>query len=326
MLSQENQFNMSQPAWRSACHDLVEIEIGRLIQEHVYVMAEDKNYVVLRAMADQIPHTLYEIGRLRELTAMTQGDESAGRIVDLDHFDLYYIHMVVWNKNRREVAGACRLGQMDIILKRFGPGGLYTGRAFRYSPLFQQETGPALEIGKIFIRPEYSRRYTPVSVLWKGIGHFLSYNPRYRILVSLLSMSKRYSPLSRRIVMSYLKKNNFAPKAARLIEPVVSEPHKKSGGRANVVKTRLKDLKALTSLISELERDGKGIPNDLRHFVKVGGKLIGFGGHPSSKDVYCGLVLVDVAKCGRTVLNRCMGRAGVERFFDYHGSKEDRAA
>jgi len=326
MLSQENQSGISEPVWRSACHDLVEIEIGRLIQEHIYVMAEDRDYVVLRAMADQIPHTLYEIGRLREASAVERGDEGAGRIVDLDHFDLYYVHMVVWNKKRREVAGACRLGQMDIILKRFGNSGLYTGRIFRYSPLFQQETGPALEIGKVFVRPEYWRLYTPASLLWKGIGRFLSYNPRYRVLVGLLSMSKQYSALSRRIVMSFLKKNSFAPEAAGLVEPVASQPRSTAGGGTGVARTRLKSLKALTRLISEIERDGKGIPRDLRHFLKAGGKFIGFGGHPSSRDVYCGLVLVDVARRGKGVLNHCMGKSGVERFFDGHGSSADRAA
>jgi len=326
MLSGENQSMMSQRAWRSACHDLVETEIGRLIQEHIYVMAEDRDYVVLRAMADQIPHTLYEIGRLRELTAVERGDEGTGRIVDLDHFDLYYIHMIVWNKKIREVAGACRLGQMDIILKRFGTGGLSTGRVFRYSPLFQQEAGPALEIGKVFIRPEYRRLYTPTSLLWRGIGNFLSYNPRYRILVGLLSVDKRYSALSRRIVMSFLRKNYFAPKTARLVESIVPQPRSKKGGEPGVARTRLRSLKALTNLISEIERDGKETPHDLRHFVKAGGKLIGFGGHPSAEDVCCGLVFLDVAKCGRGALNHCMGKSGVERFLDYHGSREDRAA
>jgi len=326
MLSGEDQSMVSPRAWRSACHDLVEIEIGRLIQEHIYVMAEDRDYVVLRATADQVPHALYEIGRLREMAAVEREDESAGRIVDLDHFDLYYIHMIVWNKEKREVAGACRLGQMDIILKRFGNGGLHTGGVFRYSPLFQQEIGPALELGKVFIRPEYRRLYTPVSLLWKGVGHFLSYNPRYRNLVGLLSMNKRYSAPSRRITMSFLKKNSFAPKPARLVESIVSQPRSKSGGGTGVVRTRLRSLRALSNLISEIEGDGKGIPHDLRHFVRAGGKLIGFGGHPSGKDVYCGLVLLDIAKCDRGALNHCMGKSGVERFLDYQGSREDRAA
>ena len=326
MFSEEKRSKMSKTVWQSACHDLVEIEIGQLIHERVYVMAENEEYLVLRAMADRIPHTLYEIGRLRELTSVEKGEGGAGRTVDLDHFDLYYIHLIVWNKKKREIVGSCRVGQADIILKRYGMSGLYTGAMFRYSLMFQQEIGPALEIGKVFIRPEYWRRSTPISLLWRGVGHFLSYNPRYKVLVGLCSISNRYSSLSRQIMMSFLKKNSYAPKAARFVEPVLPEPCTTSGEGNETVKTRLKDIKALTKLISEIEADGKRIPYDLKHFIKLGGKLIGFGGDPSLKNAFCGLVLVDLTKCSRGVLNHCMGKSGVEGFFDYHGGREDRAA
>ena len=210
MLSEKQEYEISKTAWQSACHDLVEIEIGRLIHEHVYVLAENEDYVVLRAMADQIPRALYEIGRLRELTALKRGEEGTGRAVDLDHFDLYYIHIVVWNKKRREIAGSCRVGQADIILKRYGVCGLYTGAMFRYASTFPLEVGAALEIGKVFVRPEYLRRYAPISLMLKGVGHFLSYNPRYKVLVGLCSVSNRYSPLSRQIMTSFLKRNSYA--------------------------------------------------------------------------------------------------------------------
>ena len=314
------------PVWQSACHDLVEVEIGRLVQEHVYVMAENEDYVVIRAMADQIPYALYEIGRLREITAVERRAEGTGRIVDLDHFDLYYIHIVVWNRKRREIAASCRLGQMDIILKRFGMNGLHSGTVFRYSPLFQQEIGPALEIGKVFVRPEYGHQYMPVSILWRAVGRFLSYNPHYRMLVGLFFMSERYSSLSHRAVASFLKMSCFAPGIARLVEPIASGPRRGRVGGARVMRTPLKDLAALTNLISEIEPDGKGIPDDIRHFVKSGGKLIGFGGHPSSKNACFGLVLLDLARCSRGVLNHCMGGPGLERFFDHHEVRKDRAA
>ena len=88
----------------------------------------------------------------------------------------------------------------------------------------------------------------------------------------------------------------------------------------------MKDIKALSKLVSEIETDGKGIPYDLKHYIKVGGKLIGLGGDPSPKNAFCGLVLMDLTKCSRAVLNHCMSKSGVERFFDYHGGREDRAA
>jgi hypothetical protein len=146
------------------------------------------------------------------------------------------------------------------------------------------------------------------------------------MLVGLFSMSKLYSSLSHRVVASFLKKNCSAPAIARLVEPIAPELRSGRVGGTKAIRTRSKDLTALTNLISEIEPDNKGIPNDLKHFLKAGGKLIGFGGHPSRKNTCFGLVLLDLAGCSRGALNHCMGGPGLRRFFDHHGGREDRAA
>jgi hypothetical protein len=165
------------------CQGVIRAEVEHLAYEHVLV--ENERYMAVTAWAGQIPSALYEVGRLREL-AFREAEKGTGRKVDLDQFDLYYLHVLIWSKERREIAGACRIGQVDIVLKRYGREGLYTGNLFAYSPAFVRREGPTLEISKAFIRGEYRRQIAPVSLLCRGIGQFISRNPHYRDLIGFV--------------------------------------------------------------------------------------------------------------------------------------------
>ena len=314
-----------EPVITPAGNSLVEGELGHLAHEHMHVMAENEEYVVLKARADQIPNTLYEIGRLRA-AAFSERGKGRHKEQDLDPFDLYYLHVVVWNKKKREIAGGCRIGQVDIILKRFGHSGLCTGAMFTYSPLFLQEIGPALEIDKVYTRAGYGPGVSLISALWKGIGYFISYNPHYKALISAVSLSGAYSPLSRGLIVSFLKKNSYAPKEARLVEPLAPVAGVNPITRLAAPKTHPRNVNVLSKLVGDIEADGKGIPRALEHYVGLGGKLIGVKDDRSSRKSLTLLVLLDLSRCSRSALNHCMGKSGKERYFDYHGGSRDRAA
>ena len=64
---------------------------------------------------------------------------------DLDRFDAYYQHLVLWSKADRRLAGAYRLAITTDVLPRFGTGGLYTSTLFRFKPGFF-EPRPALDM------------------------------------------------------------------------------------------------------------------------------------------------------------------------------------
>ena len=62
------------------------------------------------AEAQKIPATLKEIGRLREV-AFREVGEGSGKSSDIDQYDDYYLHFVLWNKKTTEVVGAYRIGK-----------------------------------------------------------------------------------------------------------------------------------------------------------------------------------------------------------------------
>ncbi|MEI9814499.1 MAG: GNAT family N-acetyltransferase [Acidobacteriota bacterium] len=96
--------------------------------------------------AEHMPNVLREIGRLREITFRAVG-EGTGRALDLDRFDWYYLHLFVWNARKQEIAGAYRLQGSDQTVD------LYTRTLFQYEDRFLKAMGPALELGRSFIRP-----------------------------------------------------------------------------------------------------------------------------------------------------------------------------
>ena len=67
----------------------------------------------------QAPRIVREIGRLREITFRATG-EGTGKPRDLDRFDAYYTHLVLWNEERQEIAGAYRICNVQSVLHRYG--------------------------------------------------------------------------------------------------------------------------------------------------------------------------------------------------------------
>ena len=95
------------------------------------------------AQAAQIPQTLREIGRLRELTFRAVG-EGTGAAEDLDSHDEYYEHLFLWHAQSRAVVGAYRIGRIDEIRARYGNQGLYLNSLFEFREPFFALLGPAL--------------------------------------------------------------------------------------------------------------------------------------------------------------------------------------
>jgi len=180
-------------------------EIGALPAE--CVLEETKDFAVCLAASGQIPLALQEIGRLREITFRAAG-EGTGKPRDLDRFDGYYLHLFLWNKEKREIAGAYRLGEVQKIVARFGPKGLYTESLFRFQWGFLRRLGPAIELGRSFIRPEYQKQFAPLLLLWKGIGAFVARNPECSTMIGAVSVSNQYSQASRELIARYFEKQN----------------------------------------------------------------------------------------------------------------------
>jgi putative hemolysin len=297
--------------------ELLAEEMNRLATDRC--LAENGELAVYLAKADEIPQTLRELGRLREVTFRGAG-EGTGNSLDLDRFDHYYWHILLWHRTRRELVGAYRAGNTVEILAERGVSGLYTSTLFRYDPRVFEKLGPALELGRSFVRPEYQRQYAPLLLLWKGIARLLATQAEAAVLFGAVSISNDYNQASREMIYRFFEARMREDELAGMIEPL--RPFRPAWLRpwdCRAMGHAMRDLEDLSQPITDVEPDGKGLPILLRQYAKVGGKLLGFNVDQKFSNVLDGLVVVDLRKTEPAMLERYMGREAAIRFRRQHG-------
>ena len=293
--------------------DLLEAEIRSLPPEAQLVESGDQR--VYLAPAAQIPNLLREIGVLREVS-FRQAQEGTGRPCDLDEFDLHYLHLFSWNVDRREVVGSYRLCGTDSGRP------LYTTTLFRIESAFFRQLKPALELGRSFIQPAYQKSYAALFLLWRGIGEYVSRNPRYRYLFGPVSISAAYTKASRALIAEYLRFRFQSSPLAPLVRPArrfVSD--RRSEVWLERLAREIADLDELSEIVSALEPDGKGIPVLLRHYLQLGAEVLEFSVDPGFSGVVDGLIVLDLLGVKPATLARYLGRAAARHYLAHHGRK-----
>jgi putative hemolysin len=277
-------------------------------------------YYVQYARARQIPWCLQEIGRLRELTFREAG-EGTGKVSDIDLFDAYYLHLFLWDSEADAIVGAYRMGLADEILAGYGKRGLYTQSLFRYGLRLLETLNPAIELGRSFVRSEYQKSFSPLLLLWRGIGQFIVRVPQYAVLFGPVSISNSYAPVSRQLMVEYLRANRIEAKLARHVKP--RHPFRVERSKVRNEVADLRGVEDLSRVIAQIEHDNKGIPILLKQYLKLGGRLLGFSSDDQFSDALDGLVVVDLRASEPRVLARYMGEAGAATFFAHHTSAHD---
>lgn len=294
---------------------LIRAEIAQLSQANILVTSRETQ--VLFARAEQIPWTLREIGRLREIAFRAVG-EGTGKSRDLDDYDSHYVHMFAWDSAHGAIIGAYRLGHVDEILRKHGRRGLYTHSLFSYGRPLLRALGDALELGRSFIVPEHQRNFGALLLLWRGIAEYVVQHPRYRVLFGPVSVSAEYRPHSQALLVDFLKRTCFDRELAQLIRP--RRPFRRTHSLAALSGDLavLGDLDGLSELMTKIEPDGKGVPVLLRQYLKLGAKVIGFNVDANFSDVVDGMIVVDLGLVEPRELSKYMGREGAESFLAHH--------
>lgn len=301
--------------------DQLALEISRL--DASQKLAESGELAVYAASFAHIPSVMHEIGRLRELTFRLTG-EGTGLALDLDEFDHHYTHLFIWNQTTSEVVGAYRLARVDQILESKGIKGLYTSTLFRFSKTLFQHFPQVLELGRSFVRPEYQKSFSPLLLLWKGIGAFVCRHPQYKHLLGAVSMSRAYSDVSRQMLIRYLTHHESLPGLFPLVQP--RHPFQPDDVPASFpawAQSFDSSLEHVSDFISQIEPDHKGVPVLIRQYLKLGGKLLGFHVDPGFHQALDGLMLIDLTQTPRRNLERYLGKQETQAFLQYHSAKND---
>ncbi|MCE9637948.1 MAG: lysophospholipid acyltransferase family protein [Planctomycetes bacterium] len=281
-------------------------------------LAVNGTLAVYLCAAREVPVVLQEIGRLREETFREVG-EGTGRTRDLDRFDPHYLHLVLWDRETRAVAGSYRLARTDLVIAAHGRSGLYTTTLFRLGDDFFNRLGPAIELGRSFIAPAWQRSFSPLMLLWKGIAAFVLQTPGCRTVFGPVSISRRYAAFSRQLMIEWLRLHASAPEFEDLARP--RRPVRARRGHVRHARTAsavLADIDELSAAVADLEPSLRGVPVLLREYHRLAGRFAAFNVDPDFSDVVDGLVVIDLVKTERRTLARYMGKDGAARFAARH--------
>jgi Putative hemolysin len=188
--------------------------------------ADNKKIYLFEYKADSA--VMSEVGRLREL-AFREVGLGTGTPCDLDHYDPYYKHIILWDENELEIAGAYRLAETKQLLKPNNKKRLYSQELFDYNlasiaPYLEQ----GVELGRSFINPKY-RGGRSLDHLWFGVAIYLQCYTDARYLFGPVSLSGRYPELAKALIVNFYSRyyadeeNLAAPKTPYKISTAVQE-------------------------------------------------------------------------------------------------------
>lgn len=243
-------------------------------------------------------------------------DEGTGKDLDSDRFDPFYWHLWVWNRERGQVVGGYRLAKTDEVVKRHGLQSLYSRSLFDYEPSFLTSLGPAVEVGRSFIIPEYQSHPKVLDLLWKGIGDFMVKNAKYHSLFGCVSISPQYSMLARSLLRdTFLCHYGVARDVQRKVDPITPIRNVTASWDQALI-ARLSDVAAVNKILGRIDPERR-VPILIRHYLNLNGKFISFSVNTDFNNALDGLILVDLRQAPKRYLDRYLGKDGAETFRDY---------
>ena len=248
---------------------------------------------------------LREIGRLRELTFRAVG-EGTGRRLDLDAWDSWYEHIVLWDAAASKIAGAYRIARGAPVLAAHGIRGLYTASLFDYADDAIARIAQGMELGRSFVVPEYWGSRS-IDYLWQGIGAYLRAHPKVRYLFGAVSISAALPMAAREQIAAHyahyfggsgdeaVSKRPFAYQAAMPRDAAMD------------AETAFRVLKG------NLDALGAQLPMLYKQYTELcepgGARFLAFGVDPDFSDAVDGLIEVDIQRMRPKKRQRYLGDA-----------------
>ncbi len=250
---------------------------------------------ILLYESDRKDTVFREIGRLREISFRSVG-EGSGKKRDIDVYDYHYSHLIIWDDEALEIAGAYRIGICGEILPAYGIEGLYTSTLFEYSEEFEPIMLQGIELGRSFVQPRYWNSRA-LDYLWQGIGAYVRRHPEIRYLFGPVSLSASYSQEARALIVGFYQ-HYFGAEAPTVRH---KNPYRIRSGELKEILPLFEGKEyrqALRVLREHLEPMGYSIPTLYKQYTEVtepGGSLfMDFGIDPDFADCIDGFIVVDL--------------------------------
>ena len=250
-----------------------------------------------------------KIGRLREITFRQVG-EGTGKRRDIDKYDRDYRHLILWDEQELEIAGAYRLGEVKRIFEQADSRGIYSQELFDYDtdkmqPYFER----GIELGRSFVSPKYWGRRS-LDYLWYGIGAYLKRYPDIRFLFGPVSLSNSYPDFAKALIVSYYQ-HYFADSdnlASARVPYTAEQAHQQRVSQSLSGKNADEDFTAMREQLTHMNVTVPTLYKQYADVCEVGGvRFIDFNIDADFGHCIDGLVMVDLDKLKPAKRKRYLG-------------------
>jgi hypothetical protein len=232
------------------------------------------------------PHTMREIGRLRELSFRSWGG-GTGREIDTDDFDFLkkpFKQLLVWDPEEEEIIGGYRfLSGRDVEFLEDGQPHFVMSNLFTFSDKFIKKHLPyAIELGRAFVQPKYQtakmglKSLFALDNLWDGLGALVHIEAKSKYFIGKVNIYNTYPQLARELLYEYM--NLHCPDPDKLIYPKVpvdtSEESKKIASVILTEKNAESNYKALQKTVRHI---GTTVPPMFNAYIGLTNTLRMFG-------------------------------------------------
>jgi putative hemolysin len=252
------------------------------------------NFECYVASSNRIPNILTEIGLLREVTFREVG-EGTNKSIDLDEYDLYYNHLILWDAEQKRIAGAYRVGDGRQIMQQYGTKGFYTSSLFRMDKQMRPILSQSIELGRSFIVKDYQKHRLSLFLLWKGILFYLLGNAQFRYIIGPVSISNSYQEVSKELIIQFIRRHYFDEELAQHVEPRNAfRPKIRNVDTDVLIAASQSDLKKMDKIISDIEPSSFTMPVLLKKYLQQNARILAFNSDPQFNNALDGLMLLDL--------------------------------
>ena len=251
------------------------------------------NYQCYLAEAEEIPIAMMELGRRREEAFRATG-EGSNQAIDVDEFDKYYKHLILWDAKRKRIAGAYRLGiGSEIFEKHGGMEGFYTSSLFTFSKDFEPMLRDVCELGRSFVSLEYQKEALPLMLLLKGLMHSAMRFPDVKYFIGPVSISNSYPKFYQSLMVYYLENKHNAMISEQAAVPTT--PFEADFLRINprdLLRKKIDNFEKFDRFLMRLSDNQYRMPTLVKKYIKVHAKILCFNVDPLFNYSLDGLIVL----------------------------------
>ncbi len=195
---------------RPISRDLIKSELNDATFLRKTNKGDNEIYVI---DSENAPHTLQEVGRLREIS-FREGGGGTGKEVDLDEHDFGlhgYKQLIVWDPTSAEIIGGYRYTYGPDSIQSNGEPYLSTTDIFEIDDEFTQVILPqCIELGRSFVQPKYQpsqnrKGLFSLDNLWDGLAALTIELEGTNYLFGKVTMYTDYDAEARDLILIFMQ-------------------------------------------------------------------------------------------------------------------------